>query len=122
MRSAPYAHPAATALVPTTTAAVAPLGERERARRAASATTSASARPAATRLPATRAPTGPLAGPLAGPLEPRRGAAYPSLPRIPVAMSRTIDALLPLSLLEGVRAVDRPVVDPETEFVDELRN
>jgi len=37
-------------------------------------------------------------------------------------MSRTIDALLPLSLLEGVRAVDRPVVEPETEFVDELRN
>ena len=37
-------------------------------------------------------------------------------------MSRTVDALLPLSLLEAVRAVDRPVIDPETEFVDELRN
>jgi len=37
-------------------------------------------------------------------------------------MSRTVDALLPLSLLEAVRAVDAPVIDPETEFVAELRN
>jgi hypothetical protein len=37
-------------------------------------------------------------------------------------MAGTVDALLPLSLLEAVRAVDRPVVDPETEFVAELRN
>ena len=37
-------------------------------------------------------------------------------------MSGTVDALLPLSLLEAVRAVDRPVDDPETEFVAELRN
>jgi hypothetical protein len=37
-------------------------------------------------------------------------------------MSRTVDALLPLSFLVAVRAVDRPVIDPETEFVDELRN
>lgn len=37
-------------------------------------------------------------------------------------MAATVDALLPLSLLEAVRAVDRPVVDPETEFVAELRN
>jgi hypothetical protein len=33
-----------------------------------------------------------------------------------------VDALLPLSLLEGVRAVDRPIEDPDTEFVAELRN
>ena len=37
-------------------------------------------------------------------------------------MPSTVDALLPLSLLEAVRAVDRPVDDGETEFVDELRN
>lgn len=37
-------------------------------------------------------------------------------------MAATVDALLPLSLLEAVRTVDRPVVDPETEFVAELRN
>jgi hypothetical protein len=37
-------------------------------------------------------------------------------------MAATVDALLPLSLLEAVREVDRPVEDPETEFVAELRN
>lgn len=37
-------------------------------------------------------------------------------------MAATVDALLPLSFLEAVRAVDRPIVDPDTEFVDELRN
>jgi hypothetical protein len=37
-------------------------------------------------------------------------------------MAAPVDALLPLSLLEGVRAVDRPILDPETEFVAELRN
>jgi hypothetical protein len=37
-------------------------------------------------------------------------------------MAATVDALLPLSLLEAVRDVDRPIVDPETEFVAELRN
>jgi hypothetical protein len=37
-------------------------------------------------------------------------------------MTATVDALLPLSLLEAVRAVDSPVVDPDTEFVGELRN
>ncbi|MGZ8456930.1 MAG: hypothetical protein ACXWZ4_10060, partial [Gemmatirosa sp.] len=37
-------------------------------------------------------------------------------------MAAPVDALLPLSLLEGVRAVDRPIDDPETEFVAELRN
>ncbi|MDF1505157.1 hypothetical protein [Roseisolibacter sp. H3M3-2] len=33
-----------------------------------------------------------------------------------------VDALLPLSLLEGVRAVDRAIDDPDTELVAELRN
>jgi len=33
-----------------------------------------------------------------------------------------VDALLPLSFLEAVRAVDRPAEDPDTEFVAELRN
>jgi len=33
-----------------------------------------------------------------------------------------VDALLPLSFLEAVRAVDRPELDPDTEFVAELRN
>jgi hypothetical protein len=37
-------------------------------------------------------------------------------------MTATVDALLPLTFLEAVRAVDRPVVDPDTEFVAELRN
>lgn len=37
-------------------------------------------------------------------------------------MAALVDALLPLSFLEAVRAADRPVADPETEFVDELRN
>jgi bacteriochlorophyll 4-vinyl reductase len=37
-------------------------------------------------------------------------------------MTGTVDALLPLSLLHAVRDVDRVVVDPDTEFVDELRN
>jgi hypothetical protein len=37
-------------------------------------------------------------------------------------MSATVDALLPLSLLEAVRDVDTPADATETEFVDELRN
>jgi hypothetical protein len=37
-------------------------------------------------------------------------------------MSPTVDALLPLSFLEAVRAVDRPDDDAEAEFVAELRN
>jgi predicted hydrocarbon binding protein len=37
-------------------------------------------------------------------------------------MAATVDALLPLSLLTAVRDVDRPVDDPDTEFVAELRN
>jgi predicted hydrocarbon binding protein len=37
-------------------------------------------------------------------------------------MSATVDALLPLSLLEAVRDVDTPADAAETEFVDELRN
>ena len=37
-------------------------------------------------------------------------------------MSLTVDALLPLSLLEAVRDVDTPVGELETEFVSELRN
>jgi predicted hydrocarbon binding protein len=37
-------------------------------------------------------------------------------------MALLVDALLPLSLLEGVRAVDRAIDDPETELVAELRN
>ncbi len=37
-------------------------------------------------------------------------------------MTGTVDALLPLSLLEAVRVVDRPVEDPDAEFVAELRN
>jgi predicted hydrocarbon binding protein len=36
-------------------------------------------------------------------------------------MLATVDALLPLSLLEAVRDVDKPA-DLESEFVDELRN
>lgn len=36
-------------------------------------------------------------------------------------MPSTVDALLPLSLLEAVRNVDRPA-DLDSEFVDELRN
>ena len=36
-------------------------------------------------------------------------------------MLATVDALLPLSLLEAVRNVDTPS-DQETEYVDELRN
>ena len=37
-------------------------------------------------------------------------------------MLATVDALLPLSLLEAVRDVDKPEGALETEFVDELRN
>ena len=37
-------------------------------------------------------------------------------------MTLTVDALLPLSFLEAVRAVDRPDEDPDAEFVAELRN
>jgi hypothetical protein len=37
-------------------------------------------------------------------------------------MPPTVDALLPLSFLEAVRAVDRPDEDPDAEFVAELRN
>jgi predicted hydrocarbon binding protein len=36
--------------------------------------------------------------------------------------STTVDALLPLSLLEAVRGVDAPIDDLETELVAELRN
>src|SRR5947207_7016097 len=37
-------------------------------------------------------------------------------------MSPTVDALLPLSLLEAVRDVDTPDGEFEAEFVPELRN
>ena len=37
-------------------------------------------------------------------------------------MLSTVDALLPLSLLEAVRDIDTPTGDFETEFVTELRN
>ena len=37
-------------------------------------------------------------------------------------MAATVDALLPLSLLEAVRDIDTPAEDLETEFVAELRN
>ena len=37
-------------------------------------------------------------------------------------MATTVDALLPLSFLEAVRAADRPDEDPDAEFVAELRN
>jgi hypothetical protein len=37
-------------------------------------------------------------------------------------MLATVDALLPLSLLEAVRDVDTPIDQLEAEFVDELRN
>jgi hypothetical protein len=37
-------------------------------------------------------------------------------------MLATVDALLPLSLLEAVRNVDTPEGVLEAEFVDELRN
>src|SRR6478752_7434790 len=37
-------------------------------------------------------------------------------------MLATVDALLPLSLLEAVRDVDKPEELLEAEFVDELRN
>ncbi len=37
-------------------------------------------------------------------------------------MLATVDALLPLSLLEAVRDVDTPEDQMEAEFVDELRN
>jgi len=37
-------------------------------------------------------------------------------------MPATVDALLPLSLLEAVRDIDTPADAAETEFVDELRN
>lgn len=37
-------------------------------------------------------------------------------------MAATVDALLPLSLLEAVRDIDTPTGEYETEFVSELRN
>lgn len=37
-------------------------------------------------------------------------------------MPASVDALLPLSLLEAVRDIDTPAGDSETEFVPELRN
>ena len=37
-------------------------------------------------------------------------------------MLATVDALLPLSLLEAVRNVDTPVDQFDAEYVDELRN
>src|SRR5215204_5799768 len=37
-------------------------------------------------------------------------------------MLATVDSLLPLSLLEAVRDVDKPEDVLDTEFVDELRN
>lgn len=41
---------------------------------------------------------------------------------MPSPAAATVDALLPLSLLEAVRAADGAIVDPDTEFVGELRN
>ena len=40
----------------------------------------------------------------------------------PDFMLATVDALLPLSLLEAVRNVDTPADSFEAEYVDELRN
>ncbi len=37
-------------------------------------------------------------------------------------MSATVDALLPLSLLEAVRTLDTPAGDDDAEYVDELRS
>lgn len=39
-----------------------------------------------------------------------------------IVMLATVDALLPLSLLEAVRHIDKPNDDPDAELVDELRN
>jgi len=48
------------------------------------------------------------------------GLASPVLPN--PFMAATVDALLPLSLLEAVRDIDTPTGEYETEFVSELRN
>jgi hypothetical protein len=37
-------------------------------------------------------------------------------------MLATVDALLPLSLLEAVRSIDTPNDQSDAEYVDELRN
>jgi hypothetical protein len=37
-------------------------------------------------------------------------------------MLATVDALLPLSLLEAVRSIDTPQDNRTPEYVDELRN
>ena len=56
---------------------------------------------------------------------PASAGSPPSLPAFARAKSQmlaTVDALLPLSLLEAVRDVDKPEDVLDTEFVDELRN
>src|SRR5438876_6851499 len=51
-----------------------------------------------------------------------RLASLSALLALPTQMLATVDALLPLSLLEAVRNVDTPADAFEAEYVDELRN
>ena len=52
----------------------------------------------------------------------RRSSTIVSAAHSPDFMLATVDALLPLSLLEAVRNVDTPADSFEAEYVDELRN
>src|SRR3982750_2796318 len=94
--NAPQLQPADMAAVPMIVAATAPPAVSTRAGPAASDTASARVNPMAT----------------GGPL-PRRPSTR---------MLATVDALLPLSLLEAVRNVDPPSDQLDAEYVDELRN
>ena len=115
MSSAPQFHPAATASVPMIVAATAPPRDSERARRAASEMHAA-------------ASTNPNSGALDHRSLPCRGFSATAsfahcLPLThPTQMLATVDALLPLSLLEAVRNVDTPSDQLDAEYVDELRN
>jgi predicted hydrocarbon binding protein len=62
---------------------------------------------------------------MVAPVIPAYAGTSPAKPAVAHSKSQmlaTVDALLPLSLLEAVRDVDKPEGELEAEFVDELRN
>src|SRR5215472_5148122 len=113
MSSAPQVHPAVTASVPITVATPAPLRVRDRERNATSEMDAAAMNPITTRSVTEPCLEGAS---LRGYLRSLSPLTHPT------QMLATVDALLPLSLLEAVRNVDTPSDQLDTEYVDELRN
>lgn len=100
MSSTPQLHPAATATVPMHSAASAPPSVSDRAPQAAPATAAATNPPIVARV--------------------KRGINLGAI--MASSVSPAVDPLVPLTLLETVRDLDRPVGAAEAEYVPELLN